>query len=55
MLQRALQVTTPHIAPEILSARKALDARAFFRALAHHGLLILRRLGEFFVIGGPMS
>jgi hypothetical protein len=55
MLQRALQVTLPHLAPEILGVRKAHQARALFSALADHCLLILRRLGEFFATGGPMS
>jgi hypothetical protein len=55
MLQRALQVTLPHLAPEMLGARKPLDARALFLALADHCLLILRRLGEFAAAGGPMS
>ena len=55
MLQRALQVAPPHLAPEILGDRKLLDARALCRALANRGLLLLRRLGEFFVTGGPMS
>jgi hypothetical protein len=49
MLQRALQATPPHLAPEILGVR------ALFRNWADHGLLILRRLSEFFVTGGPMS
>ena len=55
MLQPALQVTPPRLAPEILIARKPLSARALFRALVDHALLILRRLGEFFAAGGPMS
>ena len=55
MLQRALQAARPHLAPEILGAREPFDARELFRALADHGLLILRRLGAFFVLGGPMS
>jgi hypothetical protein len=55
MLQPALQVTPPRLAPKILIARKPLGARALFRALVDHALLILRRLGEFFAAGGPMS
>ena len=55
MLQPALQVTPPRLAPEILIARKPLSARALFRALVDHTLLILRRLGEFFAAGGTMS
>ena len=55
MLQRALQVTLPHLAPETFGARKPLNARALFCALAERFLLILRRLGEFAAAGGPMS
>jgi hypothetical protein len=52
MLQRALQAT---LAPEMLSARKPLEARALFRSWTDHCLLILRWLGEFAAAGGPMS
>jgi hypothetical protein len=55
MLQRALQATSPRLAPATLRAGKPLDARALFRRWADHGLLLLRRLGEFFAVGGPMS
>ena len=55
MLQRALQVTLPHLAPEILGSRKAHQARALFHGWADHVLLVLQRLGEFFTAGGPMS
>jgi hypothetical protein len=55
MLQRALQVTPPHLAPEMLGARKPLDPRALLRSWADHCLLILRRLAEFAAAGGPMS
>jgi hypothetical protein len=55
MLQRALQVTPPHLAPELLGARKPLHAHPLFRALVGYSLLILRRLGEFATAGGPMS
>jgi hypothetical protein len=55
MLQRALQVTPPHLAPEMLGARRPLDARALFRSWADHCLLTLRRLVEFAAAGGPMS
>jgi hypothetical protein len=55
MLQRALEVTHAHLAPEITGAREPLSARRVFRALAERLLLILRRLGEFFAAGGPLS
>jgi len=55
MLQRALEVTHAHLAPEITGARERLNARKLFRALVERLLLILRRLGEFFAAGGPMS
>jgi len=55
MLQRALEVTHAHLAPEITGARERLNARRLFRALVERLLLILRRLGEFFAAGGPMS
>jgi len=55
MLQRALEVTHAHLAPEITGAREPLSARRVFRALAERLLLILRRLGEFFAVGGPLS
>ena len=55
MLQRALEVTHAHLAPEIAGVREPLSARRMFRALAERLLLILRRLGEFFAAGGPLS
>jgi hypothetical protein len=55
MLQHALEVTHAHLAPEITGVREKLNARRVFRALAARLLLILRRLGEFFAAGGPMS
>lgn len=56
MLQRALPVTHPPIAPrETLGAREPFHARTLFRAFAVRSLLILRRLGEFFAAGGPLS
>jgi hypothetical protein len=56
MLQRALQVTHPPIMfREKLGAREPLNARARFRAFAERALLVLRRLGDFFAAGGPLS
>ena len=55
MLLRALEVTHAHLAPEIAGSREPFSARRVFRALADKFLLILRRLGEFFAAGGPMS
>ena len=56
MYQRALPVRQVHIAPgEMLGARARLNARTRFRAFADHCLLLLRRLGEFFAAGGPLS
>jgi len=55
MLLRVLEVTHAHLAPEIAGAREPLTARRRFRALAERFLLILRRLGEFFAAGGPLS
>jgi hypothetical protein len=55
MFQRALQVTHPHLTPEITGVHERLNARRRFRALVERFLLISRRLGEFFAAGGPMS
>jgi hypothetical protein len=56
MLQRALEVTAPPIAlRERLSARAPLKARTLLRAFVDRSLLLLRRLGEFFAAGGPLS
>jgi len=56
MYQRALQVTHPHIAPgKMLVARKPLKMRTRFRAFIDRCLRLLRRLGEFFAAGGPLS
>lgn len=55
MLQRALQVTHPHLAPEITGIHERLNVRGRLRALVERFLLVLRRLGEFFAAGGPMS
>jgi hypothetical protein len=55
MLQRALQVTPPHLAPKMFCARRPLDARALFRSWADRCLLTLRQLVEFAAAGGPMS
>ena len=55
MLQRVFEVTHPHLAPEITGVRERLNVRWRLRALVERFLLILRRLGEFFAAGGPMS
>jgi hypothetical protein len=56
MLQRALPVTHPPIAlRENPGARALLEPRTRFRAFADRALLILRRLGDFFAAGGPLS
>jgi len=55
MLQRAFEVTHPHLAPEIAGVRERLNGRGRLRALVERFLLVLRRLGEFFAAGGPMS
>lgn len=56
MYQRALPVRHPHIAPGVmLGAREPLNARTRFRAFVDHCLRLLRRLGEFFATGGPLS
>ena len=56
MYQRALPVPHPPIAPgEGLGARQPLKARTLFRAFVHQSLRLLRRLGEFFAAGGPLS
>ena len=53
MLQRALPVRHPHIAPgERLGAREQLNARTLFRAFVDHSLRLLRLLGEFVAAGG---
>lgn len=55
MLQRALEVTHPHLASEITGVCERLNVRRRLRTWAERFLLILRRLGEFFATGGPMS
>jgi len=56
MYQRAFPVTHPPIAPgEMLGARKPAKARTLFRAFVDQSLRLLRRLGEFFAAGGPLS
>jgi len=35
--------------------RRRLTARTRFRAFVARSLLVLRRLGEFFAAGGPLS
>jgi hypothetical protein len=56
MLQRALPVThRPITLGETLGIRAPLDARARFRAFIDRAVLLLRRLGEFFAAGGPLS
>jgi hypothetical protein len=56
MLQRALPVTHPPMPlGRTIPARKRLSARALYRGFAVRARLILRRLGEFFAAGGPLS
>jgi hypothetical protein len=56
MLQRALQVTHPPIAPgKMLGPREPLKAHALFRAFVDHSLRLLRSLGGFFAAGGALS
>ena len=56
MYQRALPVRHPHIAPgEMLGARGPFNARTRFRAFVDRSLRLMRRLGEFFAAGGPLS
>ena len=56
MLQRALPVTHPPMPlGRTLRARKRLNARSLYRGVAVRARLILRRLGEFFAAGGPLS
>ena len=56
MLPRALPVAHPPITlRENLGARERLIARMLVRAFAGRALLLLRRLGEFFAAGGPLS
>jgi hypothetical protein len=56
MLQRALPVPHPHIAPgERPSARVPPKARTLFRAFIDQCLRLLRSLGEFFAAGGALS
>ena len=56
MLQRALPVTHPPMPlGKMLGARRPLTARRLYRAFAVRALLMLRRLGEFFAAGGPLS
>jgi hypothetical protein len=56
MLQRALPVMHPPVAlREKLGARERFNARGLFRAFVARAVLLLRRLGEFFAAGGPLS
>ena len=56
MLQRALPVTHPPMPlGKMLGVRKRFNARSLYRAFAVRSRLILRRLGEFFAAGGPLS
>jgi hypothetical protein len=56
MLQRALPVMHPPVAlRKALGARERLSARRLFRAFVARAMLLLRRLGEFFAAGGPLS
>ena len=56
MLQPALPVTHPRIAlRETPGAREPLKARTLFRSFVDRSVLLLRRLGEFFAAGGPLS
>jgi hypothetical protein len=56
MYQRALPVRHPRIAlGETLGSGEQLNARKRFRAFVDHCLRLLRRLGEFFAAGGPLS
>jgi hypothetical protein len=56
MLQRALPVTHPPMPlGRTLRARKRFNARALYRGFAIRARLILRRLGEFFAAGSPLS
>jgi hypothetical protein len=56
MLQRALPVMHPPVAlREKLGARERFNARRLFRAFVARAVLLLRRLGEFFAAGGPLS
>jgi hypothetical protein len=66
MLQRALPVTHPPmplgrtlvgktLVDKTFGARRRLTARRRFHIFADRALLILRRLGEFFAAGGPLS
>jgi len=54
MHHRALPV--PHLASQqLLAVHAPLNARRLLRALVAHSLPLLRRLGEFFAAGGPLS
>jgi hypothetical protein len=56
MLPRALPVTHPPIAlGKTFGPRKPLNARRLFRGFAARARLLLRRLGDFFAAGGPLS
>ena len=56
MLQRALPVTHPPMPlGKTFGARRRFTARALYRAFAVQSRLILRRLGEVFAAGGPLS
>jgi hypothetical protein len=56
MLPRALPVTHPPVAlGKTPGAREPLDMRTRFRAFVVRALQLLRRLGEFFAAGGPLS
>jgi hypothetical protein len=71
MLQRTLPVTHPPmplgktlvgktfvdktLVDKTFGTRRRVTARRRFRIFADRALLILRRLGEFFAAGGPLS
>jgi hypothetical protein len=56
MLQRALPVTHPPMPlGKMLGVRRRFTARALYRAFSGRSRLILRRLGEFFAAGSPLS
>jgi len=56
MLQRALPLRHPHIAPgQIPGSREPPKVRTLLRAFVDHSLRLLRRLGEFAAAGGALS
>jgi hypothetical protein len=56
MLQRAFPIQYPHIAlDEKLGAAAPSNARRFVGAFKGHLLRLLRLLGRFAAIGGPLS